>query len=157
MGFADLCSSMLVRSFIFTLVIMASGSVRSQGPPCTTFIHGTFEEGTHTKQEVLSGNKEGVRILRRGKSHVETNRATRRKVRYTAVWISDCVLQLTDPRVKKEGNVKLDPPADTVTITITDTWKYGYSYTRSYSGLDRLETGAMKMIIPQGAGISFGL
>lgn len=139
------------------MVFMVTGSVLAQAPPCRTFIHGTFEEGTHTKQEVLSGNKEGVRILRRGKSHVETNRATHRKVRYTVRWIGDCVFELTEPRVKNVGTVKVGPPSDTITITITDTWKYGYAYTRSFSDSDRTETGAMKMVIPKGAGISFGL
>jgi len=139
------------------MVFMATGSVLAQGPPCTTFIHGTFEEGTHTKQEVLSGNKEGVRILRRGKSHVETNRATHRKVRYSVHWIDDCIFELYDPRVKNEGTLNVGTPSDTIITTITDTWKYGYAYTRSFSGSDRTETGAMKMVIPKGAGISFGL
>ncbi|HQV51752.1 MAG: hypothetical protein IPI00_10480 [Flavobacteriales bacterium] len=156
-GYVDLCSNMLVRSTICAMVFMVTGIVLAQAPPCRTFIHGTFEEGTRTKQEIISGNKEGIRILRRGNSHVETNRATRHKVRYTVRWISDCVLELTNPRVKKEGSVKVDPPADTITITITDTWNYGYAYTRSFSGSDRSETGAMKMVIPHGAGISFGL
>ena len=146
-----------IRTTIFAMVFMVTGSVLAQAPPCRTFIHGTFEEGTHTKQEVLSGNKEGVRILRRGKSHVETNRATHRKVRYTVRWIGDCVFELTEPRVKNVGTVKVGPPSDTITITITDTWKYGYAYTRSFSDSDRTETGAMKMVIPKGAGISFGL
>ena len=82
-GYVDLCSNMLVRSTICAMVFMVTGIVLAQAPPCRTFIHGTFEEGTRTKQEIISGNKEGIRILRRGNSHVETNRATRHKVRYT--------------------------------------------------------------------------
>ncbi len=76
-GYVDLCSNMLVRSTICAMVFMLTGIVLAQAPPCRTFIHGTFEEGTRTKQEIISGNKEGIRILRRGNSHVETNRATR--------------------------------------------------------------------------------
>lgn len=137
------------------LLMATSAPSIAQDSPCKRFIHGRFEEGTRTKQEILSGKRAGVRVLRRGRSQVETNFSTGTKVRYTIRWTDPCTFVLTDARVKRGIPERAWSPQDSITVTITQVLEHGYAY-RRLSNFDQNErSGAMRMIVPQGFGIGF--
>jgi hypothetical protein len=142
---------------VLLLLLAVPRNGMAQRTPCTTFIHGTFEEGTHTKQEVLSGKPAGVRIVRHGRGHVETDRATRVKVRYTVRWTEDCTFLLFDRKDKQGMPGRAWAASDTITVRIVDTWPEGFAYERTQNWDGTKDTGEMKMIVPKGGGISFGL
>ena len=42
----------MIRTAFLLITLALAGLAIGQGVPCSTFVHGTFEEGTHTRQEV---------------------------------------------------------------------------------------------------------
>lgn len=147
----------MIRTAFLLITLALAGLAIGQGVPCSTFVHGTFEEGTHTRQEVLSGKPEGIRIVRRGGHHTEVDRATRVKVRYAVAWPDECSFKLHDRSVRRGKPVRVWAPTDTITVRITDTLLEGFAYRCTFSWTDSVATGSMKMIVPQGMGIGFGL
>jgi hypothetical protein len=141
----------------FLVALPLGFSACAQSPPCTTYIHGTFQEGGDDKQSVISGKPSGIRTLRRGHTQKEHHKATGLKMVYQVNWVDDCTFQLTKRKVKAGRPERPWAEGDTITIHITDTWFEGYRYEATSNFSEERNTGAIKMIVPQGYGISIGL
>ncbi len=121
---------------------------RPQGPPCTLFVHGTFD---------LRGDRPGkdIRIVRRGSKQIEHAPEGYRSITRVK-WLDDCTYQLYDRRVKGGSDPHTGHVTDTLTIRITDTWYHGYSYqaTSNFSDLELM--GTMELVQPKAGGFSIG-